>query len=87
MNKKTSGWDMEGVRAYFDAVELPQEVALDECTHIFDIRKFIRNHYFICVRNNGKPSFRPYYERLKKLKQVIDAKTLMSLAFIVGVFI
>ena len=57
---------------YFDSVEIPNEVRLSECANILDVRKFINHHIRTLKGNSGVYRFLPYYERLVKLKEIIE---------------
>ena len=57
---------------YFDNVEIPNEVRLSECANIVDVRKFIDHHIRTLKGNSGVYRFLPYYERLLKLKEIIE---------------
>jgi len=57
---------------YFASIKLPtQPVKLNEFCTITDCSLFIENHIAIIKENKGKPTFLPYLERLKELKQYL----------------
>lgn len=57
---------------YFDSVEIPNEVRLSECANIVDVRRFIDCHIKTLKGNSGAYGYLPYYERLVKLKEIIE---------------
>ena len=57
---------------YFENVEIPNEVKLSECATIVDVRKFIKYHIKTLQGNSGVYRYLPYYERLAKLKEIIE---------------
>lgn len=47
-----------------------EPIILDSCTTITNLNKFIKSHLTILKANSGKETFKPYYERLKKLVEL-----------------
>lgn len=47
-----------------------EPIKLDSCTTITDLRKFIKSHLKILKANSGNRTFKPYYDRLKKLLEL-----------------
>lgn len=68
-------WDQDIIELehFFKTVILPLEpIKLNQCTTVVDINKFIESHLAIVKANNGKPTYLPYIERLKKLKSYLN---------------
>lgn len=61
---------------WFDQqTELPQELQLDVCTKITDVRKFIHSHRLgIANREPLSLDWRNYYMRLYEAKKIIENK-------------
>lgn len=57
---------------YFEEVDIPNQVKLEECATIVDVRRFIDYHVKTLKGNSGVYRFLPYYERLVKLKEIIE---------------
>ena len=47
-----------------------EPIILDSCTTITNVNKFIKSHLTILKANSGKETFKPYYDRLKKLLEL-----------------
>lgn len=57
---------------FYSKIVLPTEpVKLDQCSTIIDVPLFLESHFAIVRANQGKPTFRPYLERLQKLRDVL----------------
>jgi hypothetical protein len=54
--------------------ELPKEVRISECEFIQDVPKFVKSH-ISALENNKNKTFIPYYLRLIKLYNIINADT------------
>src|SRR5690554_4292676 len=64
--------DIAELENYFASIELPTEsIQLNRCSTITDCSVFVENHIATVKRNNGKPTFLPYLNRLQELKQVL----------------
>lgn len=64
-------WDMEikELKEYFDTVKLPENpLKLNKCTTIINIQSFVISNLYIVNTYNGNKTFKPYLERLQKLK-------------------
>lgn len=75
---KSETWaqDITVLKCYFEKANLPErEVKLTAYQTITNISKFIDGHLAIVKLNNGNPTFLPYLERLKELKQYITLNT------------
>lgn len=66
-------WDIENVESFFANMELPNEtIKLNAWTTIIDIPKFIESHLEVAKAHNGIPVYKPYFERLLKLKEIFQ---------------
>lgn len=58
---------------FFDSVVLPQDpIQIGPGETIFDVKKFVQSHIQTVRSNNGNEVYRPYYERLMKLKTILE---------------
>lgn len=65
--------DVEDLIKFFDNRVIPSErIRLNECTIISDPEKFIQSYIEIVKANNGKETFKPYFDRLNKLRIIIS---------------
>ncbi len=65
-------WPVEELVAFFDEVVLPESaIQLDTATQIVDVQKYIASNLHMVQANNGNPAFKPYLDRLYKLKSII----------------
>jgi hypothetical protein len=66
-------WEVEELEAFFKNRILPIDpIRLNQCEVITDVKKFIDSHLCIVKSNNGKIVFKPYFERLLKLKEILN---------------
>jgi hypothetical protein len=71
-NMVRENWDKEinELEDYFKSAQIPEgDYKLSQCETIKNIQVFISSHLQTVKAQNGKPYFRPYLERLKKLKE------------------
>lgn len=76
--RQTQNWSNElaELESYFASIELPTKpVKLNGSSTITDCKSFVNSHFTTIERNNGKPSFLPYLERLQQLKDVLSTNT------------
>jgi hypothetical protein len=58
---------------FFNNNPLPSgEVKLSPCETIIDVRKFIDSHMSVIKSKKGIKTYKPYYDRLIKLKNIIN---------------
>lgn len=71
---KPENWeqDITELENYFSGMALPtQPVKLKPYSTITNCSLFIESHFTTVKANNGKPTYSPYLNRLKELKQVL----------------
>ena len=69
---KREYWDIEELEKFFSIADLPSApVKLNVCSTIIDVKGFLESHFETVKFNNGKPTFRPYYNRLLEFKKLI----------------
>ena len=65
-------WDVEGVESFFQKTELPTKpIKLNQCSTIINIETFIESHLDISKAHNGIPVYKPYFERLIQLREIL----------------
>jgi hypothetical protein len=68
-------WEQEisELEKFFATVTLPASpIKLNPHSTIIDCFKFVQSHLATVRANNGKPTFKPYLNRLKELKSVLN---------------
>jgi hypothetical protein len=67
--EKLEVWPVKELEEYFKDVQLPEEpIQLDSSGTIKDLQKFIESNLSIIKLQNGKEIYKPYFDRLIKLK-------------------
>jgi len=65
-------WNVSELERYFESVTLPTKpVHLDKSTTIVDVKKFLAGHLPVVKNYNGNPTFEPYLDRLKLLREIL----------------
>jgi hypothetical protein len=62
------------LKAYFESVELPEQLRLNESEMINNVSKFIKSHLEMVFHNSDKKVFIPYLDRLEEVKTIIEKK-------------
>ena len=57
---------------FFNSTSLPKEVQLTQCELITDVSLFIKTSLDICRANMGQKTFEAAYDRLVKLKELLQ---------------
>ena len=66
--------NIKQLEKFFATTELPTvHVRLDKCSTILDCTKMVETHLNVLKSNPKNPLFIPYYNRLIKLKQLIES--------------
>jgi hypothetical protein len=66
-------WNIEELETFFKHIKLPEEpIQLDKATKINDVKKFIENNLKSIKHHNGKRVYKPYYDRLITLKNLLE---------------
>jgi len=74
--RKSKNWDKDinELKEFFKAIPLPSgPYRLSNCETITNVPLFIENHLEIVRAQNGKPCYRPYLDRLNKLKLLLSS--------------
>jgi hypothetical protein len=66
-------WNIDDIESYFASIEYNQkQIKIDKCGTITDLKKFVESHVATVKSNNGKPTFKPYYDRLEQVKNLLS---------------
>jgi len=72
-NSFSERWAVEELEAFFTNRILPKEpIRLNQCEVISDVKKFIESHVLTIKNNNGNIRFKPHFDRLTLLKNIIS---------------
>lgn len=64
---------LDELEEYFKGVDLSKNpIQLDKTTKIVDISKFLDSHFTVLRDNSGNKTFMPFYDRLIKIKELIE---------------
>lgn len=56
------------IEKYFETYDfIDQEIQIDQCSKITDLKTFVQSHISVLKDNTGNKLFMPYYDRLKKV--------------------
>lgn len=72
---KRDDWkeEVEKLEVFYSSIEIPKtEVELNKHTRIKDCQLFVESHLSVIKSNNGNPTFLPFLERLKELRERIE---------------
>jgi len=72
--KQKSNWNNEIIELeqFFNTVKLPDVIRLSKWENITNCREFVNSHLGMAKACNGNSTFKPYLERLIKLKQLFN---------------
>lgn len=57
---------------YFKSTPLPQDIQLSQCEKVTDVLLFTKTSLDICRANMGQKTFEAAYDRLVKLKELLQ---------------
>jgi len=67
-------WPIEELENYFNNTSLPEgPISLEGAITINDLDKYISTNLTTVKNNNGNPTFKPYFDRLVSLMQVLES--------------
>lgn len=65
--------ELEDLQAYFDKATIPTEpVRLNKAATINNCNDFIKSHLSVAHANIGNPTYKPYTDRLKEFKAILE---------------
>ena len=71
--KDPDKWDVQGLEAFFSQITLPKgEIQLYPGIKIANVKVFVASHLAMIKVQNQVLTYRPYYERLMKLKSLLS---------------
>ena len=63
---------IDEIRLFFDSFDFKnRELVLDKCTKIVDLKKFTETHLQVLKSNSGNNSYKPYFDRLLKVYNIL----------------
>jgi hypothetical protein len=65
---------IDELETFFAKAKLPKTIQLDAGLVIADIGQFVKSHINVLRLNFEKPIYAPFYDRLQKLKQLLETK-------------
>lgn len=66
---------LDVIEKYFSSVSFTDDIIkIDQCTEIFNIKKFYESHLNVLKANKGNKLMLPYYHRLNKLYNFYNKK-------------
>lgn len=75
--EKLQTWQIEKLENYFNSISIPNHViALHDHFTINNPSKFISNYLNIVKANNGKPTYKTYFDSLIELKEYFEDKNI-----------
>lgn len=67
-------WDVEAAAKFFKGRRLSKKpILLNPHTTILDPKEFVESSLSLIRARNGNETYRPYWERLKKLKKILES--------------
>lgn len=63
---------IDDLEAWFKTAKLPPHIRLSNCEKITDVKGFVETHIGMLRANSGNKTFKPYYDRLKALKEILE---------------
>ena len=69
---------IEELEAYFEGIDLPESVYLNEATKIVDLPKFIKSHVITVKAHGHIRAYQSFYDRLVQVKDILEAQHLAS---------
>jgi hypothetical protein len=77
MNPPSEKWDdLDDLIRFFNNREIPANpIKLNDWSTIIDPGKFVQSNVDIIQANNGNPTYRPYFNRLQQLQEIIKRQT------------
>ncbi|HWW42931.1 DUF6965 family protein [Pedobacter sp.] len=65
---------IEELEAYFESVDLPENVYLNQATKITDVKKFVSSHIITVKAHGHIKAYSSFMDRLIQLKEIIEAR-------------
>ena len=65
---------IEELEAYFEGIDLPETVYLNDATKIVDVKKFIHSHLITVKAHGYIKAYSSFMDRLIQLKDILEAQ-------------
>ncbi len=65
---------IEELEAYFEGIDLPETVYLNQATKIVDVKKFIRSHIITVKAHGHIKAYASFMDRLIQLRDIVEAQ-------------
>ena len=66
--------ELDGLIQFFSTItEYPENIVYNGYTTITDVPLFVKGHLDYFIANPDKKAFKPYQERLEKVKEMLEA--------------
>lgn len=65
---------IEELEAYFEGIDLPERVVLNQATTIVDVKKFIKSHIITVKAHGHIRAYESFLDRLIQLKDIIESQ-------------
>jgi hypothetical protein len=65
---------IEELEAYFEGIDLPESVYLNEATKIVDVKKFIHSHLITVKAHGHIRAYASFMDRLIQLKDILEGQ-------------
>lgn len=74
--EKLDKWNISELEDFFKGIDkeyfrLKCPIKLSKCETIIDLDRFIKSHIDICKAHNGNLTYKPYFDRLVTLKEIL----------------
>ena len=57
---------LDEIEKYFETYNfIGEDVRINECTTVTDLKKFVRSHISILRKNKGNKLYMPYYDKIR----------------------
>ena len=63
-------WDIEGLKEFFESAKLPKTIKTP-FGNIKNVDRFVKTHLKQIQANEQKKAFKPYYDRMVELMEII----------------
>jgi len=73
---KLEKWNIKSLEKFFKGRDMPVVVRLDQCTVITDTQRFVDSSFSTIKAHDGEKTYRPYYERLILLKNILNENSI-----------
>lgn len=58
---------------YFNSIDIPESLQLNDCTYIFDLNKCINSNIQYLMWHPGNKTYMPYFTQLVEIKEKLQS--------------